>query len=225
EALERAGISARDLAAVGIANQRETSMVWDRATLEPIANAIVWQDRRTAGVIDRVREDGVGERVRAVTGLELDPYFSATKVAWLLDNVPGARDRAEAGELAFGTVDTWLTARLTHGQVHATDVTNASRTLLFDIHALKWDADLLDLFGVPSAVLPDVVPSSGEVAVIGRGSLAGVPLTALAGDQQAATFGQACFTPGQAKNTYGTGCFLVLNTGTVPVASGNRLLT
>src|SRR5690606_9580631 len=225
EALERAGISARDLAAVGIANQRETSMVWDRATLEPIANAIVWQDRRTAGVIDRVREDGVGERVRAVTGLEIDPYFSATKVAWLLDNAPGARDRAAAGELAFGTVDTWLTARLTGGGVHATDVSNASRTMLFDIHRLRWDEWLLDLFDVPRSVLPDVVPTSGRVATIERGPLAGVPLAALAGDQQAATFGQACFQAGQVKNTYGTGCFLVLNTGTEPVDSKNRLLT
>src|SRR5690606_14392293 len=225
EALERAGISARDLAAVGIANQRETSMVWDRATLEPIANAIVWQDRRTAGVIDRVREDGVGERVRAVTGLELDPYFSATKVAWLLDNAPGARDRAAAGELAFGTVDTWLTARLTAGEVHATDVSNASRTMLFDIHRLRWDEWLLDLFDVPRSVLPDVVPTSGRIATIERGPLAGVPLAALAGDQQAATFGQACFQAGQVKNTYGTGCFLVLNTGTEPVDSKNRLLT
>ena len=225
EALERAGLTARDLAAVGIANQRETTIMWDRATLVPIANAIVWQDRRTAAAIDALRADGVGEMVRSKTGLELDPYFSASKVAWLLDNVPGARARAEAGELAFGTVDTWLTARLTHGQVHTTDVTNASRTMLFDIHSLKWDDDLLDLFGVPAAVLPEVVPSSSEIAVIGRGPLAGVPLAALAGDQQAATFGQACFAPGQAKNTYGTGCFLVLNTGAVPVASANHLLT
>jgi len=225
EALERASLTAGDLAAVGIANQRETTIVWDRSTLVPIANAIVWQDRRTAGVIDRLRADGLGDMVRAKTGLELDPYFSATKVAWLLDNVPGARARAEAGELAFGTVDAWLTTRLTDGQVHATDVSNASRTLLFDLHSLTWDEELLELFGVPASVLPSVVPSSSEVAVIGRGPLAGVPLTALAGDQQAATFGHACFSPGQAKNTYGTGCFLVLNTGDTAVASRNRLLT
>ena len=225
EALERAGITARDLAAVGIANQRETSMLWDRATLEPIANAIVWQDRRTAGVIDRLRADGVGERVKVTTGLELDPYFSATKVAWLLDNVPGARDRAAGGELAFGTVDAWLTARLTHGTVHATDVSNASRTLLFDIHDLTWDPYLLDLFDVPRPVLPTVTPTSSTIATIEHGPLTGVPLTALAGDQQAATFGQACFEPGQVKNTYGTGWFLVVNTGTEPVTSDNRLLT
>jgi len=225
EALERANLTAADLAAVGIANQRETTIVWDRATLQPIANAIVWQDRRTAGVIDGLRAAGVGDMVRARTGLELDPYFSATKVAWLLDNVPGARARAAAGELAFGTVDAWLTARFTDGAVHATDVSNASRTLLFDVNELAWDPELLELFDVPAAVLPDVAPSSSQVAVIGRGPLAGVPLTALAGDQQAATFGQACFSPGQAKNTYGTGCFLVLNTGTTAVASRNRLLT
>ena len=225
EALERAGLTARDLAAVGIANQRETSMVWDRRTLEPIANAIVWQDRRTAGVIDRLRADGVAELVKGKTGLELDPYFSATKVAWLLDSVAGARERAAAGELAFGTVDTWLTARLTRGAVHATDVSNASRTMLFDIHGLAWDDELLELFDVPPAVLPEVRPTSGLVATIERGPLAGVQLAALAGDQQAATFGQACFAPGQVKNTYGTGCFMVLNTGTEAVASNNRLLT
>ena len=225
EVLERADLTAGDLAAVGIANQRETTMVWDRATLEPIARAIVWQDRRTAGAIDALRADGAGAMVRAKTGLELDPYFSASKVAWLLDSVPGARARAEAGELAFGTVDTWLTARLTHGRVHVTDVSNASRTSLFDIRSLTWDEDLLELFDVPASVLPTVVPSSGEVAVIERGPLAGVPLAALAGDQQAATFGQACFTPGRAKNTYGTGCFLMLNTGAEAVASSNGLLT
>ncbi|HET8985701.1 MAG TPA: glycerol kinase GlpK, partial [Trueperaceae bacterium] len=181
--------------------------------------------RRTAGVIDALRADGVGDVVRAKTGLELDPYFSASKVAWLLDAVPDARARAEAGELAFGTVDTWLAARLTQGQVHVTDVSNASRTSLFDIDTLAWDPELLELFKVPAPVLPTVVPSSGEVAIIERGPLAGVPLAALAGDQQAATFGQACFTPGQAKNTYGTGCFLMLNTGRTAVGSSNGLLT
>lgn len=224
EALSRAGLQASDLAAVGVANQRETTLLWDRHTLEPVHNAIVWQDRRTAGAIDALRASGVEERVRELTGLLLDPYFSATKVAWLLDEVPGLRERAEAGELALGTVDTWLTAKLTSGTVHATDVSNASRTLLFDITALEWSDELLDLFRVPRAVLPDVVPTSGVVAEIGGGPLAGVPLAALAGDQQAATFGQACFAPGMAKNTYGTGCFLVLNTGPQPAFSRNRLL-
>ena len=225
EALTRAGLGAGDLAAVGIANQRETTVVWDRRTLEPIANAIVWQDRRTAAVIDRLKADGVEDLVRDKTGLLLDPYFSATKIAWLLDQVPGARKRATAGELAFGTVDSWLTARLTSGSTHATDVSNASRTLLFDIKRQRWDEELLDLFDVPAEVMPSVVPTSGEVAVIENGPLAGVALAALVGDQQAATFGQACFAPGQAKNTYGTGCFVVLNTGEEPVASRHRMLS
>ncbi len=225
EALSRAGLAPTDVAAVGIANQRETTVLWDRETLEPVHNAIVWQDRRTAETVDRLRSTGVEQRVRQLTGLLLDPYFSATKLAWLLDEVPGARERAAAGELAFGTVDTWLTARLTAGAVHATDVSNASRTLLFDIDELSWSPELLDLFGVPEEVLPEVVPTSGVVAEVTHGPLAGVPLAALVGDQQAATFGQACFAPGSVKNTYGTGCFLVLNTGAEPSESGNRLLT
>ncbi len=224
EALSRTGLQAEDLAAVGIANQRETTLLWDRATLTPIHNAIVWQDRRTSAAVDELRSQGVEARVRELTGLLLDPYFSATKLAWLLDHVPGARERAVAGDLAFGTVDTWLVAKLTDGAVHATDVSNASRTLLFDINALEWSDELLDLFRVPRAVMPRVVPTSGVVADVAVGPLAGVPVAALAGDQQAATFGQACFAPGLAKNTYGTGCFLVLNTGDSPRTSGSGLL-
>src|SRR5690606_24431002 len=224
EALSRARLQARDLAAVGIANQRETTLLWDRETLQPVGNAIVWQDRRTAAEVERLREAGAEPTVTRLTGLLLDPYFSASKVAWLLSNVPDARARAEAGELAFGTVDSWLAAKLTGGGAHVTDVSNASRTLLFDIRALDWSDELLETFRVPRAVLPAVVPTSGVVAEVGVGPLAGVPLAALAGDQQAATFGQACFAPGKAKNTYGTGCFLVLNTGLEPRESWHRLL-
>jgi len=225
EALARAGVDAGRVSAIGVANQRETTVVYDRRSLTPIANAIVWQDRRTAGVVEGLREAGVEERVRAKTGLLLDPYFSATKIAWLLDNVPGARERAEAGELAFGTVDTWLTARLTGGARHVTDVSNASRTLLFDLGRGVWDDELLELFGVPRALLPEVVPSSHVVGEATVGPLAGVPIAALVGDQQAATFGQACFQPGQAKATYGTGAFIVLNTGLKPRPPAGRLLT
>ena len=223
EVLSRAGLGADDLAAVGITNQRETTVLWDRRTLQPVANAIVWQDRRTAPEVERLRAAGAEGLVRERTGLLLDPYFSATKLAWLLDNVAGARRRAERGELAFGTVDAWLTARLT-GE-HVTDVSNASRTLLYDVHRGCWDEELLELFRVPRALLPEVVPSSGVVTEVAYEPLAGVPLAALAGDQQAATFGQACYVPGQAKNTYGTGCFLVLNSGREAVASPSRLLT
>jgi len=225
EALARAGVDAGRVSAIGVTNQRETTVVYDRRTLVPIANAIVWQDRRTAGVIDGLREAGAEERVRAKTGLLLDPYFSATKIAWLLDNVAGARGRAEAGELAFGTVDTWLTARLTGGARHVTDVSNASRTLLFDIERGAWDDELLELFDVPRALLPEVVPSSHVVGEATVDPLAGVPIAALVGDQQAATFGQACFQPGQAKSTYGTGAFIVLNTGLEPRPPAGRLLT
>ncbi len=225
EALARAGVDSSSVSAIGVANQRETTVVYDRRTLAPIANAIVWQDRRTAAVIEGLREAGAEERVRAKTGLLLDPYFSATKIAWLLDNVPGARERADAGELAFGTVDTWLTARLTGGARHVTDVSNASRTLLFDIHEATWDDELLELFRVPRALLPEVTPSSHVVGEVTVGPLTGLPIAALVGDQQAATFGQACFRPGQAKSTYGTGAFLVLNTGLEPRAPAGRLLT
>ncbi len=224
EALSRAGARAQDLAAIGITNQRETVVIWERATLRPVANAIVWQDRRTAPEVERLRAGGAEPLVNRLTGLLLDPYFSATKVAWLLDNVSGLRARAERGKLAFGTVDSWLTARLTGGK-HVTDVTNASRTSLFDIHSEEWSDELLELFRVPRALLPDVVASSGVAAEATHAPLAGVPVAALVGDQQAATFGQACFAPGQAKNTYGTGCFLMLNGGETATLSPSRLLT
>lgn len=219
------------IAAIGVTNQRETTIVWDRSTGEPIADAIVWQSRITAPACERLRLAGHEALFRQRTGLPLDAYFSGPKIAHILDAVPGARSRAERGELAFGTVDTFLLWRLTGGSaspgaVHATDVSNASRTLLFDIHRLAWDEELLELVGVPGAVLPEVRPSSGSFGetapeLFGRP----IPITALAGDQQAATFGQACFEPGQAKNTYGTGAFLLLNTGTAPRASANGLLT
>jgi len=217
---------AERIAAIGITNQRETAIVWDRATGEPIADAIVWQSRITAAACERLRAAGHEPLFRAQTGLPLDAYFSGPKIAYLLDTVPGARGRAERGELAFGTVDAFLLWRLTGGAVHATDVSNASRTLLFDIHRLGWDDELLRLVGVPRGVLPEVRPSSGPLGetapeLFGRP----IPITALAGDQQAATFGQACFRPGQAKNTYGTGAFLLLNTGERPRESANGLLS
>jgi len=226
QALQRAGLSAPDVTAIGITNQRETTIVWDRASGRPIHRAIVWQDRRTADACARLKADGAEPLVRQRTGLLLDPYFSGTKLAWLLDNVPGARERAERGELAFGTVDCFLLWRLTGGRVHATDVTNASRTLLLDIHRGDWDDELLRLFGIPRALLPEVRDSSGvfgttEPDLFG----AAIPVAGLAGDQQAALVGQACFEPGMAKSTYGTGCFLLLNTGTTAVESQNRLLT
>jgi len=224
EALARAGETR--VAALGITNQRETTLVWERASGRPVAPAIVWQDRRTAGACAELRRTGAAELVAARTGLVIDPYFSATKIRWLLDHVEGARARAERGELAFGTVDAWLLWRLTGGAVHATDATNASRTLLFDIHAQAWDPELLELFGVPGALLPEVRDSAGtfgetEPGLFGRA----IPITGVAGDQQAATVGQACFAPGMAKSTYGTGCFLVLNTGEQAVRSRNHLLT
>jgi glycerol kinase len=227
EALAAADRSARDVAAIGITNQRETTIVWERATLRPIAPAIVWQDRRTAAAVDeRAARPGVEELVRERSGLVMDAYFSASKLAWILEHVEGARARAERGELAFGTVDSWLVARLTRGEVHVTDVTNASRTMLFDITQLDWDDELLELWGIPRALLPEVRGSSEVYGQVADGlPLAGTPIAGIAGDQQAATFGQACFRPGQAKNTYGTGCFLVMNTGDAPVASRNRLLT
>jgi len=223
-ALATAGIGAADVAAIGITNQRETTVLWERATSRPVANAIVWQDRRTAGLCDQLRAAGHAPTFAAKTGLVLDAYFSGTKLKWLLDHVPGARARAEAGELAFGTIDSWLVWNLTRGSVHATDPSNASRTLLFDIHRGDWDDELLALLDVPRAVLPQVVPSSG---VLGHANLEGtdVPIAGIAGDQQAALFGQACHAPGLAKNTYGTGCFLLMNTGPKAVASRNNLLT
>jgi glycerol kinase len=226
QALRSAGLAATDLAAIGIANQRETVVVWDRRTGRAIHNAIVWQDRRTAAACERLEQAGHGALIAARTGLRLDPYFSATKIGWLLDTVPGARQAAEAGTLAFGTIDSFLLWRLTDGAVHATDATNAARTLLFDIHRGTWDDTLLDLFGVPRSMLPAVHDSAGQFGVAAAAHLgAPVAITGIAGDQQAALVGQACFRPGMVKSTYGTGCFALLNTGTEAVASSHRLLT
>ncbi len=226
EALSRAGISPREVKAIGITNQRETTLLWDRRSGEPLHNAIVWQDRRTAELCDRLKADGMEPLFRQKTGLVLDAYFSGTKLAWLLDNVPGARKRAEAGELAFGTVDSWLVWNLSGGRLHLTDASNASRTLLFNITTLDWDEELLAILGIPRAVLPRVVDSSaiyGETA--GDIFASAIPLAGMAGDQQAALFGQACGTAGMAKNTYGTGCFLLMHCGETPVASQRNLLT
>ena len=224
-ALRAAAIDGSRIAAVGIANQRETTLVWDRRTGEPIANAIVWQDRRTAGACEDLRRAGVERLVSARTGLRPDPYFSATKIAWLLDHVGGARERAEAGELAFGTVDAWLAFRLTGGRLHVTDPTNASRTLLYDIHARAWDDELLDLFRVPRALLPEVRRSSEVYGEIDAPALRGVPLAGIGGDQQAALLGQLCTERGSVKTTYGTGCFALLHTGAAPQPSERGLLT
>jgi glycerol kinase len=225
EALARAGVGAVDLAGVGIANQRETTLLWDRRSGRPVRRAIVWQDRRTADACARLKADGLEPMVAEKTGLRLDPYFSATKLAWLLDNVTGARAAAERGELAFGTVDTWLLWKLTGGRVHATDASNASRTLLFNLHSGTWDEELLRLFRIPALVLPEVRDTAGDFGVIADGlPAAGVSISALVGDQQAALFGQACLRPGMAKATYGTGTFLLLNTGPAPVRSRNSLL-
>ncbi|HEY2798464.1 MAG TPA: glycerol kinase GlpK [Thermoanaerobaculia bacterium] len=228
EALARGGVGPDDLAAIGITNQRETTVVWERETGRPIHNAIVWQDRRTAEHCERLKADGLEERIRERTGLVVDPYFSATKLAWILEHVPGARARAEAGRLAFGTVDSWLLWKLTEGGVHATDVSNASRTMLLGLEGLSWDDELLRLFRVPRGVLPEVRGSSEVYARArgaGAGALQGVPVAAHAGDQQAALFGQLCLAPGLAKNTFGTGCFLLQNTGEAPVVSRHRLLS
>lgn len=225
-ALAQAGLAASDVAAIGITNQRETTVLWDRASGRPLANAIVWQDRRTASRCDALRQAGHDEGIRSRTGLVLDAYFSGTKLAWLLEEVPGARARAERGELAFGTIDSWLAWRLTGGEAHVTDASNASRTLLFNIHDLDWDDELLAILGIPRSLLPRVT-AAGEVVGTTRceGLPAGLPIAGLAGDQQAALFGQACHRPGLAKNTYGTGCFLLMNTGERPSPSRNRLLT
>ncbi|HMK93121.1 MAG TPA: glycerol kinase GlpK, partial [Thermoleophilia bacterium] len=217
-ALDKADLSGADVAGVGIANQRETTVIWDRATSEPVAPAIVWQDRRTADFCEQLRGAGAEAMVRRKTGLLLDPYFSGTKIRWLLDNVPGVRARAEAGELAFGTVDSWMAWRLSGGRRHMTDASNASRTLLYDIREGRWDDELLELFGVPAALLPEVVDSSGVAAESDPALLgAAVPIAGMAGDQQAALFGQACTRRGAIKVTYGTGCFLLLHTGEEPV--------
>lgn len=214
------------VAAIGIANQRETTVIWDRRSGEPIHRPIVWQDRRTAAICAGLREAGHEKMVAAKTGLLLDPYFSATKIAWILDNTPGARKAAEAGHLAFGTVDCWLLWKLTGGRVHATDATNASRTALLDIHSGQWDDDLLALFRVPRSLLPEVRDCAGEFGMTDAALLgASYPIRGIAGDQQAASIGQACFAPGMVKSTYGTGCFLLLNTGETAIASRNRLLT
>lgn len=226
EAMSRAGISPREVKAIGITNQRETTLLWDRRSGEPLHNAIVWQDRRTAELCDRLKADGLEPMFREKTGLVLDAYFSGTKLAWLLDNVPGARQRAEAGELAFGTVDSWLVWNLSGGRLHISDASNASRTLLFNITTLDWDDELLVVLGIPRAVLPRVVDSSaiyGETA--GDLFAAAIPLAGMAGDQQSALFGQACGTAGMAKNTYGTGCFLLMHCGDRPVESRHNLLT
>ena len=219
-------IAASDIAAIGITNQRETTVVWDRKTGEPIHNAIVWQDRRTASLCDQWKAAGYGQRVQRKTGLVIDAYFSASKLRWILDNVPGARDRARRGELAFGTVDSWLSWQLSGGALHITDASNASRTMLYDIAAGSWDDELLDLLDVPRAVLPEVRPSS-EVYGATAHNLFGarIPIASMAGDQQAALFGQNCFSRGLAKNTYGTGCFMLMNVGQAPVASRHQLLT
>ncbi len=226
QALEKARLQVTDIDAIAITNQRETTVLWDRKTGAPLANAIVWQDRRTAGRCDELRAKGRAGMIQKKTGLVLDAYFSGTKLQWLLDHVPGARARALKGELAFGTVDSWLIWKLTGGQRHLTDASNASRTLLFNIHTLQWDAQLLALFDIPPSVLPEVVPSSGELghtdaALFGRP----IRIAGVAGDQQAATFGQACFSPGMAKNTYGTGCFMLMNTGKTAIVSRHKLLS
>ncbi|HXN35078.1 MAG TPA: glycerol kinase GlpK [Opitutaceae bacterium] len=226
EALAKANITGEALAAVGVTNQRETTVVWERATGRPIYNAIVWQDRRTADECSRLKREGAEPGVSMKTGLRLDPYFSGTKVAWILDHVPGARVQAEAGKLCFGTVDSWLIWHLTGGRVHATDATNASRTLLCNIHSGDWDDELLGLLRVPRAILPEIRSSSevyGQVST--PTELGGVPIAGIAGDQQAALFGQACFRPGMVKNTYGTGCFMLMQTGAKAVPSRHNLLT
>jgi glycerol kinase len=226
EALHNAGATAADVAAIGITNQRETTLIWDRASGRPLARAIVWQDRRTADACDRMRREGRADFLQERTGLVLDAYFSGTKLAWLLDNVPGARAAAERGEVAFGTIDTWLIWQLTGGKVHSTDCTNASRTLLFDIHKQDWSDELLECLNIPRAVLPSVAASSAVVAeTLPQWFGGAIPIAGVAGDQQAATFGQACFKPGMAKNTYGTGCFMLMNVGDQPVTSRNRLLS
>ncbi|MCR5841929.1 MAG: glycerol kinase GlpK [Bacteroidales bacterium] len=226
EAISKIGIGGKDIAAIGITNQRETTIVWDAETGLPVHNAIVWQDRRTSEFCDELKEQGLVEKIREKTGLIIDAYFSGTKIKWILDHVPGARQQAEAGKLRFGTVDSWLVWNLTKGTVHITDVSNASRTMLFNIHTLQWDAELLDLFGIPASMMPEV-RSSSEVYGHTKTTIFAheVPIAGIAGDQQAALFGQMCTTPGSVKNTYGTGCFLLMNTGDKPILSRNNLLT
>jgi len=225
DALGRANISLADIAAIGITNQRETTLIWDRKTSEPVFHAIVWQDRRTAPICDQMRADGLLPLIQSKTGLVIDAYFSGTKVRWLLDNVPGVRERAERGELAFGNVDSWLIWKLTDGKVHVTDESNASRTMLFNIHTRDWDDELLKALHVPRSLLPAAKSSSEIYGVSSSGMLSGIPIAGIAGDQQAALFGQMCSKPGMVKNTYGTGCFMLMETGTDAVPSKNNLLT
>ena len=226
EAITSIGINGADIAAIGITNQRETTIVWDAETGEPVYNAIVWQDRRTSELCDALKKDGRTDLIRSKTGLIIDAYFSATKILWILENVPGARKKADEGRLRFGTVDTWLIWMLTRGEKHVTDVSNASRTMLFNIHSLEWDKDLLDLFGIPASMMPEV-RSSSEVYGYTKTTLFAheVPIAGIAGDQQAALFGQMCTEPGSVKNTYGTGCFMLMNSGEKPIMSSNSLLT
>ena len=226
QAITKVGVSGKDLAAIGITNQRETTIVWDAETGVPVYNAIVWQDRRTSAFCDSLKEQGLVDKIREKTGLIIDAYFSGTKIKWILDNVPGAREKAEAGKLRFGTVDSWLVWQLTRGEVHVTDVTNASRTMLFNINTLEWDKELMELFNIPASMMP-AVKSSSEVYGHTKTTIFAheVPIAGIAGDQQAALFGQMCTDPGAVKNTYGTGCFLLMNTGTKPILSKNNLLT
>lgn len=226
EALQQAGILAEEVAAIGITNQRETTVVWDRASGKAVCNAIVWQDRRTAGICDQLKKKGYEDTIKRKTGLVIDAYFSGTKLQWILENVPGAMKRAQAGELCFGTIDSWLIWNLSGGKVHCIDVSNASRTMLFNIHTLQWDEEILGILHIPKSILPEVVPSSGVVATAGlKGMKTEIPIAGVAGDQQAALFGQLCLKEGMVKNTYGTGCFLMMNTGREAVLSGNNLLT
>ncbi|MBQ4045526.1 MAG: glycerol kinase GlpK, partial [Lachnospiraceae bacterium] len=226
EAMQTIGASAADIAAIGITNQRETTIVWDKATGEPVYNAIVWQCRRTSAYCDSLKAKGLTEKFREKTGLVIDAYFSGTKLRWILENVPGVRERAERGELLFGTVDCWLIWKLTGGKVHATDYSNAARTMLFNINTLEWDQEILDELNIPASMLPKVMPSSGIFGYADPALLGGpIPIAGAAGDQQSALFGQTCFEPGQAKNTYGTGCFLLMNTGEQPIFSRNGLVT
>ncbi|MDY2698347.1 MAG: glycerol kinase GlpK [Lachnospiraceae bacterium] len=226
EAMAMVGASPKDIMGIGITNQRETTIVWDKVTGEPVYNAIVWQCRRTAEKVDELVAEGYGDIIREKTGLVPDAYFSATKIAWILENVPGAREKADRGELLFGTVDSWLIWNLTKGEVHVTDYTNASRTMIYDIHRLCWDEEILSLLHIPASMLPDVKPSSCIYGYTENTILGGkIPIAGIAGDQQAALFGQCCFSKGQVKNTYGTGCFLLMNTGTEAITSRNGLLT
>lgn len=226
DVLEKQGVTAADIAAIGITNQRETTLVWDKETGKPVYNAIVWQDRRTAGYCDQLKKEGVDNLIKEKTGLIIDAYFSGSKIKWILDNVPGAREKAEKGKLAFGTVDTWLIWRLTHGKIHVTDVTNASRTMLFNICNLTWDKELLEIFNIPASMLPEPKQSSELYGYTVKEHFGGeIPISGVAGDQQAALFGQMCVEPGMVKNTYGTGCFVMMNTGNEAISSKFNLLS